>query len=60
MAVIAAKLGADSYLNRAVQLAQSTSWAQRQREILDETGDPTEVVRQLTIQSRVTPPVEVQ
>ena len=60
MAVIAAKLGADSYLNRAVQLAQSKSWAQRQREILNETGDPTEVVRQLTIQSRVTPPVGVQ
>jgi carboxylate-amine ligase len=60
IAVTAAELRADSYLNRAVQLAQSTSWAQRQREILNETGDPTEVVRQLTSQSRVTPPVSVQ
>ena len=60
IAATATDLRADGYLNRAVQLAQSTSWAQRQREILGETDDPTEVVRQLTVQSRITPPVGVQ
>ena len=60
IAATATDLRADGYLNRAVQLAQSTSWAQRQREILSETDDPTEVVRQLTVQSRITPPVGVQ
>ena len=44
-----------NYLEQNQRLADTTSWADRQREILRETGDPTEIVRQLTVQSRMKP-----
>ena len=43
------------YLEGCLDIASGTTWADRQREILAETGDPTEVVRQLTEQSRISP-----
>lgn len=42
------------YLNRILDLASRPTWADRQLAILDETGDPAEVVRQMTRLSRVT------
>jgi carboxylate-amine ligase len=44
-----------AYLERCVSSAAGPSWADRQMSILDETGDPTEVVRQLTAKSRISP-----
>ncbi len=46
-------LGCEEYLRRNQQIADQPSWAEQQRQILDETGDPTEIVRQLSKQSRV-------
>lgn len=43
------------YLSQAQVLADTAGWAARQRSILEETGDPTEIVRQLTAKSRVSP-----
>jgi carboxylate-amine ligase len=42
-------------LMRAQQIAAGQSWADRQLEILRETGDPREVVRRLTAASRISP-----
>jgi carboxylate-amine ligase len=38
------------------QIASAPSWADRQLEILDETGNPLEIVRRLTAQSRISAP----
>ena len=52
----ARELGCLGYLERAQQIADHPSWAERQTAILRETGDPAEVVRRLTAQSRILPP----
>ncbi|MEX0819891.1 MAG: YbdK family carboxylate-amine ligase [Pirellulaceae bacterium] len=51
---IAESLDCVSFLDRAKQLANGPSWADRQIEILDETGDRAEIVRRLTTIARVT------
>jgi len=51
---MAADLGCESHLNRCVTLAGHANGAQQQLDILKETNDPREVVRQLTKQSRTT------
>lgn len=43
-----------SHLDRARQIAHGPTWSDRQRAILDETGDRTEVVRRLSAAARVT------
>jgi glutamate---cysteine ligase / carboxylate-amine ligase len=49
----AKELCCETYLDNCVKLAVQSSAAQRQLEILAETGDPTEIVRRLTDESRV-------
>ncbi|REJ69145.1 MAG: YbdK family carboxylate-amine ligase [Planctomycetota bacterium] len=44
-----------SYLEKLLDVVGGESWADRQQRLLDETGDPAEVVRQLTAQSRLSP-----
>jgi carboxylate-amine ligase len=55
LAPVAQELGCETHLNRIQNLAQGKSWADRQLELLQETGDATEVVRQFTQQSRLSP-----
>jgi len=43
------------YLELTQVMVEGPSWAQRQRDILDATGDPAEIVRQLTSESRISP-----
>ena len=45
-----------SYLERNLDLAARPTWAQRQVEILNRTGDARSVVREMTAASRLTPP----
>ncbi len=45
-----------SYLERNLDLAARPTWAQRQVEILDRTGDARSVVREMTAASRLTSP----
>ena len=52
---MARHLGCLEYLERTQNIADDTSWSSRQRQILEETGDPKEIVRSLTADSRVTP-----
>ncbi|PQO35401.1 YbdK family carboxylate-amine ligase [Blastopirellula marina] len=52
----AIELGCEQYLLRAQEIADRPTWADRQRLILKETGDPTEIVRRLTEQSRLPVP----
>lgn len=52
---IANMLDCSEYLDRCVEIASGPSWADRQRSILADTGDPSEVVRQLTDLSRIIP-----
>jgi hypothetical protein len=40
-------------LTHLQQIAAAPSWADRQLAILEETGDPLEIVRRLTTQSRI-------
>ncbi len=49
----AEELGCLHYLKDTQRIADSPSWAQRQCDILKETNDPKEIVRQLTEQSRI-------
>ncbi|PHS15794.1 MAG: glutamate--cysteine ligase [Blastopirellula sp.] len=49
----AIELGCLDYLKETQRIADSPSWAARQREILAATGDPTEIVRRLTKVSRL-------
>ena len=51
----AEELGCLEYLQDAQRIADSQSWSGRQRSILDETGSSQEIVRQLTLQSRISP-----
>ncbi len=53
----AAALECGAYLEGSLEMAARPSWADRQVRLLAETGDPREVVRQLTAASRVLPPV---
>ncbi|MCG8585796.1 MAG: YbdK family carboxylate-amine ligase [Pirellulales bacterium] len=43
------------YLDQCVASSAGPSWADRQTAILAETGDPAEIVRQLTDESRIRP-----
>ena len=52
-------LGCLKYLQHALNMANRPGWAERQINILKETGDPTEIVRQLTEQSRIEVPSSV-
>ena len=49
----AVELCCETYLNHCVNLARQPSAAQRQLDILAETGDPREIVRRLTEAARV-------
>jgi carboxylate-amine ligase len=51
----AEELGCEKYLAHCVAMARNPSAAQRQLDILAETNDPREIVRQLTDAARVTP-----
>ena len=51
----AEELGCTTYLESCLDMASRPSWADRQLAILRETGDPKEVVRQLTAAARVLP-----
>ena len=52
----AGELDCVSHLEHCLEMVNTPSWASRQRAILDETGDPSEVVRRLTAQSRILEP----
>jgi carboxylate-amine ligase len=62
----AKELCCESYLDDCVNLAVQPSAAQRQLDILAETGDPTDIVRRMTEEARVAeipsdePPSEVE
>jgi carboxylate-amine ligase len=43
------------YLERVLDVVEKPNWSRRQLDILDQTGDPAEVVRWMTEQSRLTP-----
>jgi carboxylate-amine ligase len=49
----ATELNCESYLKHCVTMATNRSAAQRQMDMLDETGDPREVVRRLCEDSRI-------
>ena len=49
----AEQLDCVSHLNRILDLAEGKSWSDRQLDVLNKTGDPAEVVRQFSRQSRV-------
>ncbi len=51
----AEELGCANYLAHVRTMAAGPSWADRQREILRETGDRAEIVRRLTAASRISP-----
>jgi carboxylate-amine ligase len=46
-------LGCESELQSVKEIAAGDSWADRQRTIMNQTGDPSEIVRQLSAQSRI-------
>jgi carboxylate-amine ligase len=48
-------LGCRDYLEHVRTMATGPSWADRQIEILKQTGNPAEIVRQLSAQSRISP-----
>ena len=43
------------YLQQSQAMADRPSWAQRQRDILKKSGNPDDIVRQLTAESRISP-----
>jgi carboxylate-amine ligase len=49
----AAELDCESYLNHCIKLSRTPNCSQQQMAILEETGDPTEIVRRMTEASRV-------
>jgi carboxylate-amine ligase len=55
---IAERLGCAGELMRNQEIADGPSWADRQLRILEETGDCTEIVRQLARGSRLSAPLE--
>ena len=50
---VAERLDCVAYLNRLPALADAPTWAQRQLDLLDEVGDPAEMVRRMTANCRV-------
>lgn len=46
-------LGCSAYLERVVEMAEGPTWADRQIEIMESTGDSAEVVKRLSRQARV-------
>jgi carboxylate-amine ligase len=44
------------YLERVLEMARSGTWADRQLDVLRETGDPRKVVERMTARSRLTAP----
>jgi carboxylate-amine ligase len=50
---VAVDLGCESELLFVNEIARGDGWADRQRQILDETKDPINIVRQLSAQSRI-------
>lgn len=50
----AEQLDCTEYLDRVPDLAESSSWANKQLTLLNETRDPAAVVRKMTEQSRIT------
>ena len=53
LSATAESLGCISFLQRNQAIADGPSWADRQQEILDKTGDRGEIVRQLSAESRI-------
>ena len=51
----AGKLSCRAHLERTQQIADGVSWSDRQLAILAETNNPAEIVRRLSIESRVSP-----
>lgn len=51
----ARSLGCLDYLTDVQRIAEGPAWSAKQRGILKESGDPAEIVRQLTEQSRISP-----
>jgi carboxylate-amine ligase len=54
----AQQLECTTYLDGVSRLARGQSWADRQLEILQQTGDPVEVVRHFTQMSRLSPHID--
>lgn len=52
---LAQDLGCEPYLKDAARLTRNPSWADRQLEILQQTGNPAEVVRRLSRVSQLSP-----
>ena len=50
---VAVDLGCESELLYVNEIARGDGWADRQRQILDETKDPSQIVSQLAAQSRI-------
>ncbi|MBC8868147.1 MAG: YbdK family carboxylate-amine ligase [Planctomycetes bacterium] len=51
---VAEELDCLPYLEHTLQMAESPGWAERQSSILTDTGDPAEIVRRLSSESRIT------
>ena len=51
---VAEELDCLPYLEHTIQMAESPGWAERQVTILRDTGDPAEIVRRLSCESRIT------
>ena len=52
----AEQLNCVDYLQEVQRMADEPNWSMRQREILQQTGDLREIVRQMTLQSRISAP----
>lgn len=50
---VSVELGCETELLYVKEIAHSEGWAHRQRRIMEATGNPSEIVRQLTEQSRI-------
>ena len=55
LAPTAEQLECDAYLERCCEIAAGPSWADRQRDIMESSADPTEIVQRLTTASRLAP-----
>jgi carboxylate-amine ligase len=56
----AVELGCEQYLQHCVEIARQPSAAQTQLDLMSEKNDPREVVRNLLVASRTTPPPKTQ
>jgi len=54
----AKELGCTEYLDRINRIAEQPTWAQKQVEIMNQSNDPVELVRQMTAQSRLSQKAE--